>query len=130
MPLRNEALSRQAINGVLNALNVRVTWFRGGESGQTPAIETGGHLNAWNTTVVWYMAHPGAFLFVDGGSLDLGLEIRDMDLIASNDVAGFSETFEEVAFIGEKALRISSVMCPDGSSAALQDTATVCTAGS
>jgi hypothetical protein len=46
----------------------------------------------------------GAFLFLDGGSLDLGL-VRDSELISRNRYQQFSETFEGVAFRGVEALR-------------------------
>jgi hypothetical protein len=41
-----------------------------------------------------------AFLFLDGGTLDLGTEITDSTLNATNDRQAFAETFEKVLFRG------------------------------
>jgi hypothetical protein len=41
-----------------------------------------------------------AFMFLDGGTLDLGTEISDSVLNATNDRQAFAESFEKVAFRG------------------------------
>lgn len=46
-----------------------------------------------------------AFLFLDGGTLDLGTEITDSTLNATNDRQAFAETFEKVVLRGCSAYR-------------------------
>jgi hypothetical protein len=57
----------------------------------------------------------GSFLFLDGGSLDLGL-VRDSQLNERNRYRQFNETFEGVAFRGVEALRPVFDVCPTGAS--------------
>jgi len=69
----------------------------------------------------WYMFAEGTFLFLDGGTLDLGI-IRDSGLVGTNDYKMFVETFEGVAFVGTEALAITSTIAVNGVAAALRDT--------
>lgn len=46
-----------------------------------------------------------SFLFLDGGTLDLGTEITDSELNSTNDRQAFAETFEKVLFRGCSAFR-------------------------
>lgn len=66
----------------------------------------------------WYLFATGTFLFLDGGSLDLGI-IRDSSLVNTNDYRMFIETFEGVAKVGIEALRISTQIKVSGAAAAL-----------
>lgn len=58
----------------------------------------------------------GDWLFLDGGTLDLGL-VRDGDLNKRNRYQTFIETFEGVAFTGKESLRLNLPLRPDGSAA-------------
>jgi hypothetical protein len=49
----------------------------------------------------------GSFLALDGGTLDLGTEIHDSGLNATNDRQAFMETFEKVCFRGCESLAIT-----------------------
>lgn len=69
----------------------------------------------------WYLFAEGTFLFLDGGTLDLGI-IRDSGLVGTNDYKMFVETFEGVAFVGTEALVITSTISVNGVAAALRDT--------
>ena len=69
----------------------------------------------------WYLFAEGSFLFLDGGTLDLGI-IRDSTLVGTNDYKMFVETFEGIAFIGVEALKITSTISINGVAAALRDT--------
>ena len=69
----------------------------------------------------WYLFAEGSFLFLDGGTLDLGI-IRDSTLVGTNDYKMFVETFEGIAFIGVEALAITSTISINGVAAALRDT--------
>lgn len=69
----------------------------------------------------WYMFSEGTFLFLDGGSLDLGI-IRDSSLVGTNDYKMFIETFEGIAKVGVESLAITSSISVNGVAAALRDT--------
>ena len=69
----------------------------------------------------WYLFAEGTFLFLDGGTLDLGI-IRDSTLVGTNDYKMFIETFENVAKIGIESLKITSTISINGVAAALRDT--------
>lgn len=89
------------------------TWALDGETGQQFNPQAPGAVNAWPTEIVCYMFPAGAFQFLDGGTLDLGL-VRDSTLNAANDFQMFSETFEAVLFRGGEALRIKQAVTPNG----------------
>jgi len=69
----------------------------------------------------WFLYAEGTFLFLDGGTLDLGI-IRDSTLVGTNDYKMFIETFEAVAKIGIESLAITSAISVNGVAAALRDT--------
>ncbi|QEM41554.1 major capsid hexamer protein [Gordonia phage Forza] len=54
----------------------------------------------------WLFAE-GTFLFLDGGTLDLGV-IRDSDLVGTNDYMTFVETFEGIAKVGIESLEVEA----------------------
>ena len=70
---------------------------------------------------VWYLFAEGTFLFLDGGTLDLGI-IRDSTLVGTNDYKMFIETFENVAKVGVESLAITTNISVNGVAAALRDT--------
>lgn len=69
----------------------------------------------------WYLFAEGTFLFLDGGTLDLGI-IRDSTLVGTNDYKMFIETFEAVAKVGIESLKVTSTISINGVAAALRDT--------
>ena len=69
----------------------------------------------------WYLFAEGSFLFLDGGTLDLGI-IRDSSLVNTNDYKMFIETFEGIAFVGVESLKITTNISVNGVAAALRDT--------
>ncbi len=64
-------------------------------------------------TVTFLLFAPGAFLFLDGGTLDLGI-IRDATLNATNDAEIFAESFENVARVGVQALSVTATVSANG----------------
>jgi hypothetical protein len=72
-------------------------------------------------TFIWYIFAEGSFLFLDGGTLDLGV-IRDSTLVGTNDYKMFVETFENVALVGVESLQVTSTINVNGVAAALRDT--------
>jgi len=72
-----------------------------------------GALPAFPDSMQWALFAEGAFLFLDGGSLDLGV-VRDSTLVRANDYMQFSESFEGIAKIGGAALWVTSPVEPLG----------------
>lgn len=70
-------------------------------------------LPAWPTTCEWALFPEGAWLYLDGGSLDLGV-IRDSTLVRVNDYMEFAETFEAAALIGGESLWVTSTIDVSG----------------
>lgn len=108
-------LADATINNWFNLRGINVTWTVDGETGQILGAQAAGGLNAFPTTVIWYLFSEGTFLFLDGGTLDLGI-VRDSTLNATNDYKIFFESFEAVAKVGIEALRVSSQLSIAGAS--------------
>lgn len=115
------ALAEAALNSWLSARSINVTWSLDGESGQIFGAQSAGALLAFPSDVVWYLFSEGTFLFLDGGTLDLGL-VRDSTLNGTNDYKMFLETFEGVAKVGIESLRVTQALSANGTAAALTDT--------
>jgi hypothetical protein len=84
-------------------------------------FQAAGALNEFPDTFKWFLFAEGTFLFLDGGTLDLGI-IRDSTLVGTNDYKMFVETFEAVAKVGIESLKITSTINVNGVAAALRDT--------
>jgi hypothetical protein len=84
-------------------------------------VQNSGTLNEFADSFTWYMFAEGTFVFLDGGTLDLGI-IRDSTLTGTNDYKMFVETFEGVAKVGIEALVVTSTISVNGVAAALRDT--------
>jgi hypothetical protein len=84
------------------------------------AAQSSGGMNEFPDTFIWYLFAEGTFLFVDGGTLDLGI-IRDSTLVGTNDYKMFIETFENVAKVGVESLKITSTINVNGTASALRD---------
>ncbi len=52
-------------------------------------------------------------IFLDGGTLDLGL-VRDATLASTNDAVMFAESFESAAKVGVESLAVTATVRPDG----------------
>lgn len=128
MPAGNDedrfGIADNIVNGWFNARHINVTWTLDGETGQIFGAQSAGALLDWKSTVIWYLFAEGTFLFLDGGTLDLGL-VRDSTLNATNDYKMFVETFEGVAKVGVEALRVTSSLDVTGASAGTVDPATL-----
>jgi hypothetical protein len=107
------------IDGLLAARGINVCYTIDG-SAMTSSQGSGG-MNDFSDTFVWYLFAEGTFLFLDGGTLDLGI-IRDSTLVGTNDYKMFVETFEGVAKVGVESLKVTSTINVNGSAAALRDT--------
>lgn len=112
------SVGRSEINGYLASSNVSLV-----ESLDQNVFgaQSTGALNEFADSFTWYLFAEGSFIFLDGGTLDLGI-IRDSGLVGTNDYKMFVETFEGVAFVGTESLKITSTISVNGVAAALRDT--------
>lgn len=113
-----------AFSSAMSDINVRVTWTLEGSTSNTQvygAIGVG-PLDGWQNDIEMLMWSEGTFLFLDGGTLDLGI-VRDSTLNSSNDFQTFAESFEGAANLGPQSLCITAEnVCPSGLSAGSDDT--------
>jgi len=105
------------IDGYIASRNINITYHIDSFSDAQGANA----MNEFADTFVWYMFAEGTFLFLDGGTLDLGV-IRDSTLVGTNDYKMFVETFEGVAKVGVESLVVTSTISVNGVAAALRDT--------
>lgn len=105
------------IEGYIASRGINVTWH----IDSFDDAQSGGAMNEFGDTFVWYIFAEGTFLFLDGGTLDLGV-IRDSTLVGTNDYKMFVETFEGVAKVGIESLKVTSTINVNGVAAALRDT--------
>jgi len=105
------------IDAYIASRNINITYHIDAFDG----AQSTGAMNEFADTFVWYMFAEGTFLFLDGGTLDLGV-IRDSTLVGTNDYKMFVETFEGVAKVGVEGLVVTSTISVNGVAAALRDT--------
>lgn len=115
------ALAESRINSWFAIRGINVTWTMDGETGQIIGAQAPGALNGFPTNLVWYLFAEGTFLFLDGGTLDLGI-VRDSTLNGTNDYKIFLETFEGLAKVGIESLKVTTQLRIAGASAATVDT--------
>lgn len=111
-------LGASEINGYLASSNVSLV---ASLDANVFGAQSVGALNEFADSFTWYLFAEGSFIFLDGGTLDLGI-IRDSGLVGTNDYKMFVETFEGVAFVGTESLAITSTISVNGVAAALRDT--------
>jgi chemotaxis protein histidine kinase CheA len=106
------------VEGYLAARGVNITFS---PDLNVAGAQSTGAMNEFSDTFTWYMFSEGTFLFLDGGTLDLGI-IRDSTLVGTNDYKMFVETFEGIAKVGIESLVVTSTISVNGVAAALRDT--------
>jgi hypothetical protein len=109
------SVSESEINGYLANSNVTMV---GSPDATVFGSQSSGAMNGFPSTFDWFLFAEGTFLFLDGGTLDLGI-IRDSTLVGTNDYKMFLETFENVAKVGIESLKITSTFVVKGTAAAL-----------
>lgn len=94
---------------------INVTFYQDHSTTQGAPFATpaAGALWGWPTEVEWFVYPEGSFLYLDGGTLDLGL-VRDSTLNSVNDYQIFYEEFNTVTFIGIESYAVTSTICPNG----------------
>ena len=108
------------IDAYIASRGINMTWHLD-DSNMTGAQSGSAALNEFYDSFTWYIFAEGTFLFLDGGTLDLGI-IRDSTLVGTNDYKMFVETFEGVAKVGVESLKVVSTINVNGVAAALRDT--------
>jgi chemotaxis protein histidine kinase CheA len=111
----NISVAKAEINGWLANLNVSLT---ASYDQNTFGAQGTGALLEFPDTFTWFLFSEGSFLFLDGGTLDIGL-VRDSSLVSTNDYKMFIETFEGLAFVGIESLAITSTIAVNGAASAL-----------
>jgi len=127
-------VSDEQIEDLFEPYGVSPIWHLDGQSTSAPGMGSSVNqfygaqtadeaIQTFPTEVVWYLYYEGAFQYLDGGTLDLGV-VRDSLLDATNDFELFQEVFETVAYRGFSggAIQLISTLCANGESGA---TATV-----
>ncbi len=99
------------IEAFFRARKINVTWSiesinANGTVHDAPS-QSAGALHLFDDTANFVLYPEGKFLFLDGGTLDLGV-VRDGTMVAANEYSTFVETFEAVATVaGAEALWIT-----------------------
>lgn len=105
------ALSDSMISQFLNARNINVTWHMD----DAFSAQSAGAMVNFPATIVWYIFAEGTWLFLDGGTLDLGV-VRDSGLVGTNDYITFVETFEGTAKVGVESIQVTTTTHVTGGS--------------
>jgi hypothetical protein len=103
------------IDGWLASRGIQVNWYADSKTGgaQIVGAQGTGVLNQFPALAYFYLFAPGSFIRLDAGTLDLGL-VRDSVLNSQNNYRMFTESFENVAFVGVESLEIALTAYPDG----------------
>ena len=114
------SVSDAEIEALLRARNVNVSWYM--DDANAYAAQSGSAaMNEFYDSFVWHIFAEGTFVFLDGGTLDLGV-IRDSTLVGTNDYKMFVETFEGIAKVGVESIKVTSTISINGARSALRDT--------
>lgn len=111
--------SRAEITSYLRTFAIEPSYYMDspstGASQIADASQTAAAIDPLPDTLQWAIFPEGAFIHLDGGSLELGI-VRDSTLNSTNDYQLFGETFENVARLGpaQSALWVTSDLCANG----------------
>jgi hypothetical protein len=114
-----------AIDAMFSAAYYSPIWYLDTATGEGEVYATqgAGALLGWQTTPKLYIFPEGTWVWLDGGMLDFGVEIRDSTLNAANDVRAMFETFENVVKMGPESLELELALCVTGTAGGLVDLA-------
>jgi hypothetical protein len=96
--------AQQLLDAYLSTLNINVSWHMQNGFGAEVAATA---VDDFPATFDWYIFAEGTWLFLDGGTLDLGV-VRDATLVGTNDYIQFTETFEGLAKIGIESIKVTT----------------------
>lgn len=105
------AMGDAVITSFLSARNINVTWHMDA----TFANQGAGAIVDFPSTIEWFIFAEGTWLFLDGGTLDLGV-VRDSGLVGTNDYITFVETFEGTAKVGIESIKVTTTTHVTGGS--------------
>lgn len=118
-------LADAKIDAWFRSRGVNITWHLDGVGPAVGDLDDGGAGTAmgfeWPTQIEFALFAEGTWLYLDGGTLDLGV-IRDSSLVATNQYKQFVETFEGVANVGCDSYWMTAALRPTGQAASLVDT--------
>lgn len=125
------AIAKSALESWFRTRNVNPTWHLDGLAGATvnavvipdqfyANAAAGATIPPFPTKVDSLLYREGDWLFLDGGTLDLGL-VRDSALNLRNRYQTFLETFEGVANVGIESLRVVFPVVPSGAASGTID---------
>lgn len=104
MAIENLAVADAQLDSWFASRGLSVSWH----VDDTFATQTNNtELNPFPDTMKFWLFAEGTFLFLDGGTLDLGV-IRDSDLVSTNDYRTFVETFEGIAKVGIESMEVTA----------------------
>jgi hypothetical protein len=122
------AVAQASLESWFRTRNVNVTWHLDGLAATAAPVDgvavpqqfyntlvSGQAVPGWPNAVDSVLYREGDWLFLDGGTLDIGL-VRDSQLNLRNRYQTFTETFEGVAFQGLESLRVVLPLVPNGAS--------------
>lgn len=101
------------INRLIASRGVNASWYLD-DPLFTGTQSANANLNDFPALIKWWIFAEGTFLFLDGGTLDVGL-VRDSTLVAENRFRDFSESWEGLAWTGLPAYELTHTVCADGS---------------
>lgn len=105
------AIADVTIDRFFSARNLNVTWSPDMQEFGEQGV---GAIQGFPDTVVGHVAPSGGHLFLDGGSLNLGI-VRDSTLNDTNDIEMFAETFEQHIYHHQvPAYQITMDVVPSG----------------
>jgi hypothetical protein len=116
------------VNQIFSNMGCNVTWLMEGESSQRFVRPNAGQIEPWPSHVFAYIFLEGAWLYLNGGTLNLGV-VRDSTLNATNNFQMFQEEFEQAHFHGTFSHKLDIDICPSGATS-LPIAVSVCTSGS
>jgi hypothetical protein len=118
-------LADSQIDNWFRSRNVNATWHLDGVGPAAADLDGAGSGTAVGfelpTSIEFGLWAEGTWLFLDGGTLDLGI-IRDSSLVATNQYKQFVESFEGVANVGCDSYWVTAAYEPSGQAASLVDT--------
>jgi hypothetical protein len=117
--LETMSMSAAQITALFTQRGINITWsLDNWDANGNPAPGPTTPGQGFETTLSFPMYPEGAFLYLDGGTLDLGVQ-RDMTMISENEYATFAESFEGLAKIGCDGLWMTMNVCVSGAAGAL-----------
>jgi hypothetical protein len=114
-PFDKFQLSDAEMFAIIRSFNIEPSFYLDGETGggQVFGAQSAGAILGFPSTVKWFIFPEGTWLYLDGGTLELGL-VRDSTLNATNSYQIFGETWENVARVGVVSYEVTSTVQDTG----------------